>query len=257
MKPYLLILCLAVPGLRALPAMALQVVPARTEVRLTPGTSTQVSLTVTNDDQMDLDIEVSQKDWFIPEAYKEWTVDKWLKNLGEAAFVLKPAERRKVDLMVRCPKTMDGEVVGMVSFVYRTRPPSMVTPMISVSMYLIGAGSEKIDGSINDLYAKAWSGRLSLSAKVRSTGNVHMRPSGYFLIVDRKGREIARMPILEGQPTYPGQESLYTGQTPGGLTIKPGKYVLHVDLRDKDLVLKQGRAFKVLKDGQVEMGKVN
>src|SRR4051812_6657605 len=91
---------------------ALSVTPSRTEVRLVPGTGTQAALEVTNDDHADVQVDVSKKDWFIPEANKKWTVDQWLDVHGPSQFKLKPGESRKVDLSIRCPKEVVGEVVG-------------------------------------------------------------------------------------------------------------------------------------------------
>jgi len=88
----------------AAPAWALTVAPARTELRLAPGAKTRVELTVTNDGKDVLQVEASKKNWFIPEANKAWTVDRWLEVRGPASFRLKPGKSRKVQVDVKCPK---------------------------------------------------------------------------------------------------------------------------------------------------------
>ena len=90
-------------------------------------------------------------DWFMP-ANKALTVDKWLEVHGPARFYLKSGKSRSVKLTISCPKETDGELVGMVSFRYQTEHPSMVTPMISVSMYVIAAGHDKMAGEIKDCW---------------------------------------------------------------------------------------------------------
>src|SRR5437016_5403782 len=83
---------------------ALTVTPAHTEIRLTPGTTTQAVLNVSNEDKAEVQVDVSKKDWFIPEPNKGMTVERWLDVLGPARFYLKPGESRNVNVTVSCPK---------------------------------------------------------------------------------------------------------------------------------------------------------
>jgi len=238
---------------QACPVWALVVSPPRTEVRLVPGASTPVELTATNDDKVEVQVDVSKKDWFIPAANKIWTVDRWLNVHGPARFKLKPGQTQKIEITVSCPKEMLGEVVGMVSFVYQTEPPSTVTPMISVSMYVIAKGSEKLDGDVKDLIVRRWHDQAVVSAVIRSTGNVHLRPSGRLVVADAKGNELAAMPVAEGAPTYPGTENIYGGQVPPNVKLPPGTYTVKADLEYQDLKLQGSRTFKVLPDGSIQM----
>ena len=232
---------------------ALVVTPPRTEVRLVPGASTPVELTATNDDKVEVQVDVSKKDWFIPAANKIWTVDRWLDVHGPAHFKLKPGQTQKIELTVSCPKEMMGEVVGMVSFVYQTDPPSTVTPMISVSMYVIAKGTEKLDGNVKDLIVRKWNGQAIVSAVIRSTGNVHLRPSGRLVVLDTKGNELASMPVAEGMPTYPETENIYGGQVPANVAMPAGTYTAKADLKYQDVKLQGSRTFTVLPDGSIQM----
>lgn len=235
---------------------ALIVTPARTEIHLVPGASTQAELNVTNDDKEELQVDVSKKDWFVPTVNKKWTVDKWLDVKGPDRFYLKPGESRKVSLTIRCPKELDGEVVAMTSFVYQTDHPSMVTPMISVSMYLIASGTEKVGGKVEDLLVRMYKGEPNITAKVKCTGNIHLRPSGRLVVVDARGAELGQIHIQEGQPTYPGAESLYYGSVPDGVKFPAGVYTARADLSYGDLKLQGSRDFTVLPDGQIQMNPI-
>jgi hypothetical protein len=237
----------------ASPGHALVVNPARTEVRLTPGTSAQVTLTVTNDDKVAVQVDVSKKDWFIPDVNKVWIVKRCLEVRVRAKFVLEPGASRPVEVELFCPQELDGEVVGMVSFLYRGEQASMVTPMISVSMYVIAEGREKLAGELQDIQVRRYRDQTSLNVTLKATGNVHVRPSGRLLIIDKKGKEVAAVPVPEGPPTYPGRENMYGGPVPAGTALGKGKYRVHVDLTYRGLDLKADRAFKVRGDGQVEM----
>jgi len=57
-------------------------------------------------------VDVSKKDWFIPEINKVWTVDHWMDLHGPPRFYLKPGESQKIEITLRCPKELVGEVVG-------------------------------------------------------------------------------------------------------------------------------------------------
>lgn len=239
----------------ASPLWALAVRPPRTEVHLTPGASTQVELTATNDDKVDVQVDVSKKDWFIPEVNKAWTVDRWLEVQGPAQFVLKPEETRRIKLTIRCPKELTGEVVAMTSFLYQTEKPSAVTPMISVSVYLMAAGTEKLSGEVQDITVRDWKGQINVTAKVKSTGNVHLRPSGRLIVLNAQGAELASLPVSEGQPTYPGSDALYFGTVPAEVKVSPGKYTARADLSYGSLKLQGSRDFTVMPDGKVQMDK--
>jgi hypothetical protein len=246
-------LTIALFGVQISPVWSLSVAPPRTEVHLVPGTSFPVEVTATNDEKSEVQVDVSTKDWFLPEANKMWTVDRWLDLHGPASFKLKPGQTQKVELTMRCPKEMKGEVVGMVSFVYKSDPPSTVTPMISVSMYAIAKGSEIVGGVVKDLIVRKWRDQAVVSAVVRSTGNVHLRPSGRLMVSDAKGTELAAMPVAEGAPTYPGTENIYGGQVPAEVKLPPGTYMVAADLKYQDLKLQGSRKFTVMPDGSIQM----
>lgn len=235
------------------PAMALVITPARTEIHLAPGASTKAVLTVTNDDKVEVQVEVSKKDWFVLPANKALTVDKWLDVHGPSQFVLKPGKTRTVKVTVSCPKETDGELVGMVSFRYQTEHPSMVTPMISVSMYVIAVGHDKMEGSIKDIVVRRWQNTVVVTAAVQAGGNVHIRPSGRLIVTDSKGTELASLPIREGQPTYPGQEQLYGGQIPPNIQLPPGTYTAKADLGYQNLKFQGSRDFTILPSGELQM----
>jgi len=235
------------------PALALVITPARTEIHLAPGMSTKAVLTATNDDKVEIQIDVSKKDWFVLPANKALTVDKWLDVHGPSRFYLKPGKSRTVKLTVSCPKETDGELVGMVSFLYRTEHPSMVTPMISVSMYVIAAGRDKMEGAIDDITVRRWQNTLVVTAKVKASGNVHLRPSGRLVVVDSKGTELASLPIREGQPTYPGQEQLYGGQVPANVQLPAGAYTARAELGYQSLKFQGSRDFTILPNGELQL----
>jgi len=109
----------------------------------------------------------------------------------------------------------------------------MVTPIISVSLYLMAAGTEKIGGEVTDMMVRTWNGQVHISAKVQSTGNVHLRPSGRLIVVDSNGSEVGETPVVEGQPTYPGTDNLYYGTLPGNGKLNRDRIRLRLILPTK------------------------
>src|SRR5437867_1197204 len=69
---------------------ALTISPGRTDVRLAPGEETSAILTVFNEGMETVRVEVSQKDWFVLPANKEFGISDWMKIHGSKSFVLKP-----------------------------------------------------------------------------------------------------------------------------------------------------------------------
>jgi hypothetical protein len=233
---------------------SLSVSPGRTEIRLSPSQKAAGQLMLLNEEQVPVHVALSTKDWFVLNANqaKKLTVDSWLKLQGSKEFDLKPGEQRQVKFRAHCPKDAEGELVGMISCLYTTHGPAMVTPMISVSVYLQVAGTEKRTGDIEQLAVRTWNHQFQVAASVVSTGNVHLRPTGTFRIM-RAGQEMASFLLKEGNPTYPGNRQGYFGDVPNGFHLDPGVYDLQADLMSGDLSLKKSRPFEVKSDGSIVM----
>jgi len=237
----------------ACPVQALQVNPGRTELRLPPGTTTSINITATNDGPEALEIDVSPKDWFVLPENKGLTFDKWLHVQGETDFWLKPGEYRTMHIVVECPAKAEGELVGMVSFSYRTKQPSMVTPMISVSVYVEALGNTRAAGEITEMTADFWQGKIVMGTALKATGNVHLRPTGRMSILDRKGRTLGEFPVPEGNPVYPGRLMGFTAAVPPSFKLPPGRYTLVAEMSYRDLVWSGRRGFTAAKDGKITM----
>jgi hypothetical protein len=117
-----------------------------------------------------------------------------------------PGEKRQVQVRVVCPKDLKGETMGMVSFSYTGASTEMITPMISVSVYLRAEGTERNEGQIVDLGAGIRDRRILIAAQVKATGNVRLRPSGRIRLAKEDGEMIADYSISEGNPIFPGEK---------------------------------------------------
>jgi hypothetical protein len=241
-------------GLMAPRASALSVSPGRTDVRLAPGEKINTVLTVLNDNSEAMQVDASQKNWFLYAANKNTVAADWIKIHGKSHFLLKPGESRKVGLTVLCPKKAEGLLVGMASFIFRTAQPGTVTPMISVSIYLTVAGTEHLSGEIRKLTARFWKHTLTVGAEVAATGNVHLRPSGSLLIFDAQGTQMAQYVVAQKDPVYPGQTRGFIGAHQSNETALPlGAYVLKAHLISGDLQLDAQKKFQIFTGEKIQM----
>jgi len=247
-----LVIAVAILGGTLGVSWALHVEPARQEYVLAPGSSKRAEIEVMNDGQQPLHIEVSEKTWFTLEENKQFPVDSWMEIHGDKSFVLKPGERRKVKLTLKCPKGAQGELVGMASFLYVAQEDQMVTPIISVSVYVAVKGTERSEGEITDLVVREWQGKIQMGVEVKSTGNVSLRPSGRISIVDAAGHEVSSQPVLESGPAYPGRVEPYVVADPN-LKLKAGRYQARAQLVTRGVMMTATRDFDVADDGKITL----
>jgi len=242
---------LAFGALQATSVQALSVTPARTEVRLTPGHHVKTILTVLNDHAEEMQIEASQKNWFMYDANKDVPVTDWLKIHGKTYFRLKPGQKREVPVTITCPPKAEGLLMGMTSFAFQPMEPGMMTPMISVSIYLTAEGTDKKQGEIRALIARLYEGKMHVGAEVVSTGNVHLRPSGTLRIL-QNGVLISEFRVVEAEPVFPGQSRGFVGQG-NSQALKAGDYVLKAEMTSGEVILQAERLFRVDAKGNVTM----
>ena len=233
-------------------AWAFEVDPARQELRLRPDHSMTTKINVTNDSRDIVQVNVSEKDWFVLEQNKKFPVDTWLTIHGDKQFPLPPGQSRKVKVTVKAPKGAQGELVGMVSFLYQTKGMSMVTPIISVSVYALIEGTEKAGGAITELTLRDLGNKqLQAAVVVKASGNVHLRPAGHVSVVDDSGREVCRIDVPEAGPTYPGQDKGYFGVSPN-TQLAPGHYLAKAELISTGLLMQATQDYQVSADGQLK-----
>src|SRR5437879_1322496 len=87
----------------ASPGAALTITPSRTQVELAPGKKIKTVLTILNEAKDPVQVEVSEKDWFVLPANKQLKISDWMQIHGSQKFILKPQEKRKVKLTLRAP----------------------------------------------------------------------------------------------------------------------------------------------------------
>lgn len=235
-------------------SQALTITPARTEVLLAPGQSMKSRFEVLNETHRPVRVELTQKDWFVLPQNGGIASEQWLKLKGKKSFRLNPGERRQVPMKIRCPEGAQGDLVAMASFAYQGDEPSPIQPMISVSVYLTVAGTEKREGEIRQLLIAKKGDAWRLGAVVGSTGNVHLRPSGRIQLRDAQGRALLDASIKSGEPVYPGEERKFSTDLVTQ-SLAPGRYTASAEFESKDWKAALQRDVMVRPDGELEMDK--
>jgi len=180
----------------------LTVTPSRQEVTMAPGSACQGSYEVRNDYATPIDVHVEFRDWFVLPENKGNEISKWL-SVTPKELSLQPGESKKVTYSVQLPKTVKGVSAAMVSFIPATEDEEGVSMMLSVALFVIAHGTEKISWDIGSVNIYPAQSGFSISAIVRDEGNIHLRPQGTAEIFS-KNKKILALQFPEGRPVYPG-----------------------------------------------------
>jgi hypothetical protein len=201
----------------------LSITPARVEVLNAPGTCCEGKYTVRNDYPGTARIAVGFRDWFVLPENGNIPVSGWV-SVKPAEFVLKSGKSRDVHYTVHIPTVAKGVSVGMVSFTPTVENDQGITTMMSVSLYVTAAGTEKLDWKIDDVKLSKAASEFTVTAIVSNSGNVHVRPTGRVTIVDGNSAPVFTMNIPEGRPVYPGSYRAMTATTSTVIVFKEGEY---------------------------------
>jgi len=241
----------------AAPAAALQLNPARQEVSLSPGETATVQIEAVNETAAAARVGVSVKNWFLLSENAHIAVEDWLRADKEE-FTLKPGEKQVVRFTITAPAAgkkgaaASGFLVGMASFMQDPAESGGVSFIMSASIYVLIKGTEKPDGTLDDLTLRREGESLQALALLKNTGNLHLRPTGDIRFFNNKGQELGVIPIEESRPVYPGQTRAFGGRTPWPAWGKgPFRALARVNFWDKTVEIE--RRFRIKKKTTIEM----
>lgn len=199
----------------------LTVSPARQEISLVPGGTYQGSFTVRNDYDVPTSIKTDFRNWFALPENKDINISDWLSVTPSEVF-LNPGESKDVNYTVRLSTVAQGVSVAMVSFIPEVSSEQGVTMVVSVSLFVTAAGTEKVNWDIGDV-TFGTSSSFSVSAAIRNNGNVHLRPQGNIQVLSG-GNAIAGLDFAAGRPVYPGASRSLVASTDKPVQLPAGKY---------------------------------
>ena len=230
----------------------LAITPARSEVNMVPGTSCSGSYTVRNDYTKDALIEVAFRDWFTLPENEATPLSQWV-SVEPSSFSLKSGESKQVNYTVHMPTGITGVSVDMLSFTPSVAEDSGVTMMMSVSLYVTAKGTEKAAWDVEDIKVTKSPTEFRVSAVVKNSGNVHVRPAGNVAVFTAGNVPVCSMNINEGRPVYPGASRPISAYYTNVSVLKAGFYtvVLTVDGAGEQKTKKI--KFKINKAGEVNL----
>ena len=213
---------------------ALSVKPSRCELNVKPGKSTSGVYMVTNDTDKPLKVEISIKDWFISDQNKDLTCEKWL-TFKPMSMNLAPKETKKVNFKVKAPKTADGALFAMLSMRSMNSEADMLNVVISVPVFVILTGTEKVNGNLEKIAFRKEGDNLQVSFDVVNNGNIHLRPKGVCVLKAVDGSENV-IDIPEARPVYPGKMRTSVGRT-ALANLKDGVYTAVIRISSGNIEL--------------------
>ncbi|MFC1500934.1 hypothetical protein ACFL58_00595 [Elusimicrobiota bacterium] len=228
---------------------SITVTPSRVEISCKPGQGTKGVYAVTSRYSETANIAVKIKDWFVLPENEGIAVDKWL-NVDTDVLILKPGESREIKFEVSVPSSAVGVLVGMISFSPGFKENTNVQLVISVPVYVLIEGTEKIEWQIKDCDFKFHENEFQVSCEVANSGNIHIRPKG-FVKITKKNKEIAKFEFIEGRPVYPGSERAVIARY--GKELEKGKYDVLVNISAFEKNREEKFKMKINKSGKLSV----
>ncbi len=210
---------------------ALAAQPSYQMFTLKPGDRTTATVTLSNDEDIDLNITPTVKDWFTTQANKKIKTADWLK-MDMKPFVLKKGEHKTIKFTAQAPKNATGEVMGMMTFTTKPITDSMISFRLSLAVYVAIEGTEKKEGEVAAISVSV-SSDTAVSYLFANRGNVHLRPKGLIKIFDDKDQQLLNVVYEQTVPTYPGTKQAYTTRI-RNFQLEPGRYRAEINFEEGD-----------------------
>jgi P pilus assembly chaperone PapD len=227
----------------------LAITPARQEVSLTPGKTFEGTYNVRNEYATPVKIKADFRDWFVLPENKNSKISDWL-SISPTEFPLQPGESKDVSYTIHLPVTAQGVSVAMLSFIPEFESEQGVTMMVSVSLYVTAAGTEKADWEIQDVKITKTASEFTVSALVNDKGNVHIRPAGTVSVLSGN-KTLFTLDFAEGRPVYPGTSRTIVASNNNSVSLEEGKYTAVADISGAGQEKKKTTDFVINNSGEV------
>jgi hypothetical protein len=199
--------------------------PLRTELSVERGTTTDGVITLTNERDVPVRMQVTFRDL----SNYEGVPPEWIR-IDTNIVELDPAESVAIPYTVRVPEQAVGEFRGRLAFEEPRDPSSAAITIgtrISVPIYVTIAGTEQFDIRIAALRFKSFD-PAEAEVEVQNHGNVYLRAKGTCTVLrDGEDETLFEFPVNEqGFPVYAGGTRYLVARSPHGLA--PGAYTVRV-----------------------------
>lgn len=262
-KIILLLILILLPKL----SWAAEVQPAKLELKAPEGKTYNGVLTIVNHKNYDMDIILSSSSYryvftkntiFPDDKAKLPSCQNWIK-FEQDKYEVGPGESLRVNYSIIVPEKIGGEYLASilvdekeVSTPEITQKPKKqdmpagrvkiaVTQRLTIPVYLIIEGTEKLAAEIKDfklIKDNQEQNIVEFQAKLKNTGNIHIRPKGNLIIMNSKGKIVKNISSGEILPIFSGYAQIiplwWKDPSPGEYTA-----VITIDLGNNSLLQKK------------------
>ncbi len=232
----------------------LTILPARQEIYIPPGGTAEGEYKVTNEYNIPIDVKIEIKDWFVLPENKNISVSDWLSVSPQEVHLL-PQETKSIKYRVEIPTSCVGMTSAMLSFVpqQEIEEHQGINLVISVSLFTIIRGTEKILWDISKINIEKNSNNIQITAIINNNGNVHLRPKGSVIIVSQKDKSnVTELEYREGRPIYPGKSRSIIAVA-DNINLQNGKYIAISKIKCYDQEKINEVMFEVKKSGKIKI----
>ncbi len=209
---------------------ALQVSPLRTIAQIEAGQKTEGSITLINNKDFPVSIEVESKDL----VQNENNDAEWF-TLSQDAIFLEPNSDTSLDYKVLLPEGSTGEYKARVAFLERPLNSEgealvSINTKISIPLFFSVKGTEVYDFEVVDFKLDKNS-RSEAEMVIINRGNVHVRPIGTCLIKCLNENSVIKSLAVnsDGYPIFPGLEQQFKVKL--GASLPTGKYAAELEFK--------------------------
>ena len=218
MKRIVLVLLVAI-GLAFFhsPGYAITIGPSRIEVSLHAGETGVADYYAQNETDRPIHVTVEPENWFKDAySYGDLSAGDWIK-LDIYEFDLQPKEIKKLELRVRIPPGISGELAGQIFFssavIDESGEQAGVRSRLGAVLYVAVKGTEIIDAEIRNINVSRIivenKEKLNIEVTVKNKGNVHLRPTGKVFISGEKDKAPIELDLLSIETTLPNRQSTF------------------------------------------------
>ncbi len=209
-------------------AAKIRVTPTVQEIYVKPGESQTQSITLTNQGEEDVYIQISLVDWMkdsdgesiFMQPGTEYSRSNlsWLK-VEPRNFYLAAGAQRVIRITMEAPQLGAGSYWSMMVFEFFDRLGARPFGRLAIGVYGLIEPLVK-EAEVIDMKVSAGN---EVEVTLKNTGNTHLRCTGEIIVTDGFGDEVTRFP-MDNALIFPGMEMRVKGNPPGDLSLTAGKY---------------------------------
>lgn len=201
MKKYIIILLLSIFVFQNTAHAILRIEPSRLNIIMERDAVFKSSYSLTNEYDDDMEVSITVNDWHSYKGNGDLDINNWL-NITPTKIKIKKGEKRMVLFSVHTDKTMSGSISGQITFSYNPPGNQGLNFQMSIPLYVVIKGTEKLEYNIEDIKFSAYSGLYKAVFTIKNTGNIHIRPLGKMNIYDEQKTIVQSYDVPESYPVY-------------------------------------------------------